>query len=256
MATRCCCIIPLRGGVVISGILILLVSIALLGATFAHKNPMIIHLSLIHSALPWVYIGFYIASAVISLIVIASAAVAKLSMMRLSKLLLWTLVFFLTIFEAISFILALTNREKSLAACEQANPTTKGATPTGGSGANNTTLTVGDYSATFLGMQVGNTYGLANCPQAVQADVIGSAIILFVGQLFMFYAAHIVGSYASKLREKKLGHRLRDLEWDDNLDELASSYRADARNAPKYPLQDMNNKKGKKSFLKNPFSKK
>lgn len=106
-------------------------------------------------------------------------------MMRLSKLLLWTLVFFLTIFEAISFILALTNREKSLAACEQANPTTKGATPTGGSGANNTTLTVGDYSATFLGMQVGNTYGLANCPQAVQADVIGSAIILFVGQLFM-----------------------------------------------------------------------
>lgn len=100
--------------------------------------------------------------------------------MRLSKLLLWTLVFFLTIWEAISFILALTSREKSLAACEQANPTTGG-----GSGAGNTTLTVGDYSATFLGMQVGNTYGLANCPQAVQADVIGSAIILFVGQLFM-----------------------------------------------------------------------
>lgn len=104
--------------------------------------------------------------------------------MRLSKLLLWTLVFFLTIWEAISFILALTSREKSLAACEQANPT-KGGAAQGGSGAGNTTLTVGDYSATFLGMQVGNTYGLANCPQAVQADVIGSAIILFVGQLFM-----------------------------------------------------------------------
>ena len=32
---------------------------------------------------------------------------------------------------------------------------------------------------------MGNTYGLANCAQAVQADVIGSAIILFVGQLLM-----------------------------------------------------------------------
>jgi len=46
-----------------------------------------------------------------------------------------------------------------------------------------------------------------------------------------------------------LGHRLRDLEWDDNLDELASSYRADARNAPKYPMNDLNSKK-KKGFFK------
>lgn len=65
----------------------------------------------------------------------------------------------------------------------------------------------------------------------------------------------MVGSYTAKLRERKLGHRLRDLEWDDNLDELASSYRADARNAPKYPLQNLNKGK-KKGFLKNPFGKK
>jgi hypothetical protein len=45
-----------------------------------------------------------------------------------------------------------------------------------------------------------------------------------------------------------LGHRLRDLEWDDNLDELASAYRADATNAPKYPLSDISGK-SKKGFL-------
>lgn len=102
--------------------------------------------------------------------------------MRLSKFLIWLLVFFLSIWEAICFVLALTNREKSLTACEQANPTSN-ATTTGAS--DNTTLSVGNYTATFLGMQMGSTYGLANCAQAVQADVIGSAIILFVGQLFM-----------------------------------------------------------------------
>jgi hypothetical protein len=102
-------------------------------------------------------------------------------MMRTSKFLIWFLVFFLTIWEAISFVLALTNREKSLAACEEANPTSGNAT----GGSNNTTLSVGNYETTFLGMEMGNTYGLANCAQAVQADVIGSAVILFVGQLFM-----------------------------------------------------------------------
>lgn len=102
--------------------------------------------------------------------------------MRLSKFLIWLLVFFLTIWQAISFILSLINRSKSLAACEEANPSTAANSTTA---ASNATITVGGYSTTFLGMQTGNTYGLANCDQAVQADVIGSAIMLFVGQLFM-----------------------------------------------------------------------
>lgn len=100
-------------------------------------------------------------------------------MMRLSKFLIWLLVFFLTIWEAVSFILSLTNRSKSLTACEELNTsTTSGST-------SNSTISIGGYSTTFLGMEVGNTYGLANCDQAVQAGVIGSAIILFVGQLLM-----------------------------------------------------------------------
>ncbi|GAA5809659.1 hypothetical protein MFLAVUS_003071 [Mucor flavus] len=249
MAARCCCIIPARGGVVINSLLIMIVSIIILALTFIHKNPMVIHLSIIHAVLPWVYIGFFIAAVVVSLFMMVSASLAKLSLMRTSKFLIWIFVFFFTIWEATSFILALTNRQKSLDVCNEANPESSENTTQG----TNTTLSVGNYSTTFLGMQMGSTYGLANCAQAVQADVIGSAIMLFVGQLFMFYAATVVGSYTAKLREKKLGHRLRDLEWDDNLDELASSYRADARSAPKYPLQDL---KKKKSFLKNPFSKK
>ncbi|KAI7902553.1 uncharacterized protein BX663DRAFT_486375 [Cokeromyces recurvatus] len=245
MPAKCCCIIPLRGGVIISGIILLLVSIALLGATFTHKNPMIIHLSITHVVLPWIYIGFYIAAAVVGLFVLFSGAVAKLSMMRLTKILFYLLLFLLTIWEAISFILSLTNRSKSLAACEEVNPSSS--STNNEQPQSNATVTIGGYSTTFLGMEPGNTYGLANCGQAVQADVIGSAIMLFVGQLFMFYACTIVGSYTSKLRERKLGHRLRDLEWDDNLDELAASYRADAQNAPKYPLSDLSEKK--KGFL-------
>ncbi|MBM6384125.1 MAG: hypothetical protein JSY10_09030 [Paenibacillus sp.] len=100
--------------------------------------------------------------------------------MRTSKFLIWIFVFFFTIWEAASFILALTNRQKSLDVCEEANPSSDNTTQ-----GSNTTLSVGNYSTTFLGMQMGNTYGLANCAQAVQADVIGSAIMLFVGQLFM-----------------------------------------------------------------------
>ncbi|KAG0778579.1 hypothetical protein G6F22_011152 [Rhizopus arrhizus] len=246
MPTRCCCIIPLRGGIIIAGLIIGLVYVAVLGATFAHKNPMVMHLAIVHAVLPWVYIGFCIATVVVALITIFSASVAKLGMMRLTKSFLWLLVFFLTIWEAISFVLALTNRSKALTACSESNPSSNSTGSTDNSA--DTNITLGGYTTTFLGMKYGDTYGLANCDQAIQADVIGSAILLFVGQLFMLYTATCVRSYTTKLRERKLGHRLRDLEWDDNLDELASAYRADATNAPKYPLNDISGK-SKKGFL-------
>lgn len=101
-------------------------------------------------------------------------------MMRLTKTLLWLLVFFLTIWEALSFILALTNRSKALQACAESNPSSNSTEAN-----TNTTISVGGYTTTFLGMKYGDTYGLANCDQAIQADVIGTAILLFVGQLFM-----------------------------------------------------------------------
>lgn len=114
--------------------------------------------------------------------------------MRTSKFLIWIFVFFFTIWEATSFILALTNRQKSLDVCNEANPESSENTTQG----TNTTLSVGNYSTTFLGMQMGSTYGLANCAQAVQADVIGSAIMLFVGQLFMVIFYFILFIFRSK----------------------------------------------------------
>lgn len=104
-------------------------------------------------------------------------------MMRLTKSFLWLLVFFLTIWEAISFVLALTNRSKALTACSESNPSSNSTGSTDNSA--DTNITIGGYTTTFLGMKYGDTYGLANCDQAIQADVIGSAILLFVGQLFM-----------------------------------------------------------------------
>ncbi|KAI8992208.1 hypothetical protein BDB01DRAFT_777484 [Pilobolus umbonatus] len=249
MSKRCCCIIPLRGGVIINGILIAIVSIAIIGATLAHKNPMVIHLGVVHSALPWVYLGCYIASAVIAIIMTISGASAKLSLMRLTKFLIWIFFVLFTIFQALSFILSLTNRSKSMDICEAVNP------PLESSGSTNSTVTLGGYTTTFLGMQYGNTYGLANCSQAVQAGVIGGAVLLFVGQFYMLYSALIVGSFTAKLRERKLGHRLRDLEWDDNLDELATRYKADTATAPKYPMKDLKQKKKKGLLSKLSFGK-
>lgn len=103
----------------------------------------------------------------------------SLGLMRLYKLVFWLfLVFILTIWEAVDFVLALVNRSKSLDACNEANPDQA-------EGSGDQSVSVGDYKATLLGMQLGNTYGLANCAQAVQAGVIGLAILLFVGQLTM-----------------------------------------------------------------------
>lgn len=100
--------------------------------------------------------------------------------MRLYKLLFWVcLVFILTIWDAITFILALVNRSKSQDACDEANP------DQGEGGGGDQSVSVAGYKTTFLGMQLGSTYGLANCAQAVQAGVIGLAILLFVGQIAM-----------------------------------------------------------------------
>lgn len=99
--------------------------------------------------------------------------------MRLYKLVFWLcLVFILTIWEAVDFVLALVNRSKSQDACDEANPDQA-------KGSGDQSVSLGGYKATLLGMQLGNTYGLANCAQAVQAGVIGLAILLFVGQLTM-----------------------------------------------------------------------
>ncbi|KAG0174695.1 hypothetical protein DFQ28_007578 [Apophysomyces sp. BC1034] len=202
---------------------------------------MVMHLAVIHSVLPWVYVIVSAVSAVVGLYGILAASVGKLGLMRLYKFLFWILTILLTIWYTANFVLALINRSKSLAVCQEANPSTNQT-----SAAENKTISVGGYTTTFLGMELGNTYGLADCGQAVQAGLIGIAILLFVGSIFLFYSATVVGSYTAKLRERSLGHRLRDAEWDDNIDGLAAAYRDDNRNAPKYPLRDLNQDSGNK----------
>ncbi|CDS02882.1 hypothetical protein LRAMOSA00285 [Lichtheimia ramosa] len=238
MPRRCCCIFPLRGGVVILSILIAAVSALLVALTFAHMNPMVMHLSVIHAVLPWVAVIIYIATAVIGIYGILAGASGKLALMRLYKLLFWVcLVFILTIWDAITFILALVNRSKSQDACDQANP------DQGEGGGGDQSVSVAGYKTTFLGMQLGSTYGLANCAQAVQAGVIGLAILLFVGQIAMFYFATVVGSYTKKLKESTYGHRINDDDWNDNLEGLGAAYRADAQNAQRYRMNQFNSDK-------------
>ncbi|KAI9314841.1 hypothetical protein BX666DRAFT_417661 [Dichotomocladium elegans] len=240
MPRRCCCVIPLRGGTLILSTLIAVASTLLVILTFTHRNPMVMHLDIISPVLPWVALIIYIVTGVIGIYGIMAAATGRLGFVRLYKLLFWVcFVAILTIWAAVDFVLALVNRSKSETACIAANPE-----QTEGSG--NQSISIGNYTTTILGMQLGDTYGLANCAQAVQAGVIGLAILLFVGQLSMFYFATVVGSYAKKLRERNYGHRIRDEDWMDNLDELGAAYRADARQAQDHRLQQIKstNKRG------------
>ncbi|CAO3611909.1 unnamed protein product [Cunninghamella echinulata] len=238
MAKRCCCVIPLRAGAALIGAIITLVSILLLGLTFTKKNPMIMHLALINPALPWVYVIVYAVSAVIGLFGIIAGLVGKLPLMRLYKLLFWIFLFIFSIWQAINFILSLVYRNQSIDTCGKNGGSSE--TTTDG----NKEVSVGGFTTTFLGMEVGDTYGLANCDQAAQADAIGNAILLFFGALFLFYFGTIISSYTRRLRERKLGHRLReDDEWNSNINDLSSAYRADAKAAPRYPLKPLNQKK-------------
>lgn len=46
-------------------------------------------------------------------------------------------------------------------------------------------MTIEGYTTTILGLNTGETYGLANCDQAVEAGIIGIAVLLFMGGIFM-----------------------------------------------------------------------
>ncbi|SAM04720.1 hypothetical protein [Absidia glauca] len=179
MAKRCCCIIPLRGGSALIGLVIALVSVLLLGLTFAKKNPMIMHLAIINAALPWVYIVVAAASGVVGLYGVLAGSVGKLALMRLYKILFWLLFFVVCVWQAVDFVLALVYRSQTLDSCQKSS-----GSAASGSG-NSTEVSFGGYTTTFLGMEMGDTYGLADCGQAVQAGVIGLAIMLFLGGLFM-----------------------------------------------------------------------
>ncbi|CAO3622237.1 unnamed protein product [Cunninghamella blakesleeana] len=245
MAKRCCCVIPLRGGSALIGLIIALVSILLLGLTFTKKNPMIMHLAIIHAALPWVYVIVFAASGVIGLYGILAGWIGKLPLMRLYKLLFWVYLFLFCIWQAVNFILSLVYRNQSIDSCEKNGGSAEKSTE------GNKEVSVGGYTTTFLGMEIGDTYGLANCAQAAQADAIGNGIILFFGALFLFYFGTIISSYTRRLRERKLGHRLReDDEWNSNINDLTSAYRADAKAAPRYPLKPIKKKSGIMGKLK------
>ncbi|KAH8550192.1 hypothetical protein BGW37DRAFT_521419 [Umbelopsis sp. PMI_123] len=238
MPNKCCCIFPLRGATIAIGLVVAVVSIGLLVATLIHKNPMIIHLTVINSILPWVYIIICAVGAVVGIYTIFASAVGKLPLMRLGKFLFWLFFAIATIWETASFALAVINRSKSVDTCEQANPSSNG------------TDTSGNATTTgFLGMNLGDTYGLANCSQAVQAGLIGIGVMLFAGSLFMFYFATVVSSYSTRLRERKLGHRLRDhSDWDDSVRDLTATYRDDVESAPRYQMKPLNQQKKKNKF--------
>lgn len=94
------------------------------------------------------------------------------------RIAVWLMTFFLVIiWQIIVFILALVNRSKTTDACNKANP----ASNQDYNSTENASVSFQGYTTTLLGVNMGDTYGVANCDQAVQAGIIGVAILLFVG---------------------------------------------------------------------------
>lgn len=56
----------------------------------------------------------------------------------------------------------------------------------------------------------------------------------------------IIGRCARSVDIYDLGPRTRHAHWDDNLDQLQSAYARDRKNAPRYPLKELNTTKSNK----------
>ncbi|GAA5814017.1 hypothetical protein MFLAVUS_007507 [Mucor flavus] len=238
MAKRetCLWIFPVRWGVFVVSFMITIISVALIAATFLHKNPMMIHLAVIHKVLPWVYIIVLAVSGVIGLFGMMAAIAGNHGFMAFYKITVWLLTFFVVgIWQIIIFILALVNRSKTLNACNEANPSTQDYNST-----QNANVTIEGYTTTLLGVNMGETYGVANCDQAVQAGIIGIAVLLFVGGIFSTWFGLIVNKCTRSLDHGYMGSHARAAHWDDNLDDLQSAYARDKKNAPQYPLKNLN----------------
>ncbi|KAG1050320.1 hypothetical protein G6F46_001800 [Rhizopus delemar] len=119
----------------------------------------------------------------------------------------------------ISFNATIVNRRNAVAACEIANfhqDEAKG----------NTIL---------LDFKIGAIFGFANCDQAIQAGLIGIACSLLLGSIFATLHGFIVNKWVRSLDEHRIGWRAKNSKWNDHLDDLASAYARDKRNAPTYP---------------------
>ncbi|KAI7906880.1 uncharacterized protein BX663DRAFT_547987 [Cokeromyces recurvatus] len=196
----CCWVFPARWAIFFISLCIAIFSAALIVATFKHRNAMMIHLSVINKVLPWVYIIILAVSGAIGVYGLLATVAGNYGFMILYRVMYWLMtIFIVLIWQIIIFILALVNRTKTTNACNEANPhqdynSTK-----------NATLTIDGYSTTLLGLKFGETYGFANCDQAVEAGIIGIAILLFAGGLFMTWFGFTVNRYTTSTNENYLG---------------------------------------------------
>lgn len=99
------------------------------------------------------------------------------------KAMFWFITFFFVyIWQIILFVLAVVNRGKTTEACIKANPIQQQQM---NSTTQNTGITIEGYTTTILGLNSGETFGLATCDQAVEAGITGIAVLLFLGSISM-----------------------------------------------------------------------
>ncbi|KAI8996962.1 hypothetical protein BDB01DRAFT_901428 [Pilobolus umbonatus] len=230
----CLWIIPARCAVLFISFIVTIISMALLALTFLNKNPMIIHLSVVGQVFPWIYILTLAGSAGIGLFGIMATIADNHGIMALYKIMFWFLTFFVVyIWQILSFILALVNREKTVESCDMSNPDQI-------LNLSNDNLSIRGYPTVFLHLKLGDTYGLANCDQAAQAGIIGIAFSLFMGGIFMFWFALVINRCTRGLNSNLIRSEIIDAHWDDHLDELQSSYARDRMKTHRYQLNKMN----------------
>lgn len=235
----CLWIFPVRWAVFMTSFLVLTVSTSLMAATFLYRNPMMIHLAIIHQILPWVYIVILAATSMVGICGLLAATSGTHGFMVFYKVMFWFMTFFFVyLWQIILFVLAIVNREKTTEACMKANPIQQQQQMN--STQEDTNMTIEGYTSTILGLNSGETFGLATCDQAVEAGITGIAVLLFLGSISMTWFAVINGRCARSFEKYSFDSHTRNAHWDDNLDQLQSAYARDRKYAPTYPLKDMN----------------
>ncbi|KAL4207234.1 hypothetical protein CU097_012623 [Rhizopus azygosporus] len=195
----------------------------LITATVTHRNPMTMHLAVIHPLLIWIYVIHLSCTGFIPVIgTILSFNASYGSIVFFNSIYWVNTIVNIYIGQTINFILFITNRQETIRACNLAN--------TSQNESSNDLLVL-------LDLKLGSTFGFVDCNQAAQTGLIGLGSCLFVGCIFTTWYGFIINKWTRSLDKNHIGWRARNAAWNDHLDDLASTYVKDRQNAPTYSTE-------------------
>jgi len=208
---KCCCCIPLRGGVFIIALLMLFGNIAEVGILFLRREQVMTWFGIYSSSVAIVFWISVIISALYgaaSLFGVIGAAIANRAMVLIFAMVNWIFTILSLLISTALWIYIMVKRQDIEVACTDAiNGATAGANSTGG----------GLYQPIY-GSAANATSASApeTCAGAIKWMSIWLGVVVFCGNLFALYFASVVSAYASRLKRFFNNHtKLHDMDNDN-----------------------------------------